>query len=301
MMSLQRSGTPMVPASASGDAENRAGWTRAPAATRGRLLPGAMVAVIGLMLGGCLAEGETAEARRIVYGEPSALGSGTARAYITMVGDTPTELGVALSPTSLEGLPADGAAGGVVMPDGHSTFELVLGMPHENPTPFRHVVVDWNPAGHEPHGTYDLPHLDIHFYTITAEERQAIHPADPEFMSRASRIPAESHVPAGFVLPDLPPVPFMGAHWVNPTSPELGDPPQPFTHTFLYGTWDGRLIFAEPMITKEFLESRPAVRVPVGVAERYDPAGYYPASYAIRWDEESGDYRVALADLAWRE
>jgi hypothetical protein len=284
-----------------GDEKNRTARFRAWGGARRGYGRAAGAAAIALVLGACVSEGETAEARDILYGEAAALGSGSVRTYVMMNGDVPAEVGVALSSTSLEGLPVDGAAGGVVMPDGHSTFEFVLDMPAGNPTPFQHVVVDWNPGGHEPPGTYDLPHFDFHFYTITPHERHAIDPADPGFLSRANRVPEASHVPGGYVLPDLPPVPFMGAHWIDPTSPELRDPPETFTHTFIYGSWDGRLIFAEPMITKAFLESRPAVRVPVGVAERYDPAGYYPASYEIRWDEGSGEFRVALTDLAWRE
>lgn len=273
--------------------------TNRPAALATR--KAALVAYVTMGLVACTSQGETAESRQILYGEAAGLGSGTVRTYVAMDGNTPAEVGIAMSAASLEGLAADGAHGGVVMPDGHSTFELVLGMPEGNVTPFQHVVVDWNPGGHEPPGTYDLPHFDFHFYTITPHERHAIDPADPEFMSKGLREPEATHVPVGYVLPDLPPIPFMGTHWVDPTSPELQEQPATFTHTFIYGSWDGRLIFAEPMITKSFLESRPAVRVPVGVAQRYDPAGYYPASYEIRWDEASAEYRVALADLVWRK
>jgi hypothetical protein len=261
----------------------------------------AEITLVALGLAACAGKGEIAESRQILYGEAAEFGSGSARTYVTMDGDTPVEVGVALSAASLDGLYADGAAGGVVMPDGHSTFEFVLSMPEGNETPFQHAVVDWNPAGHEPHGTYGLPHFDFHFYTIPLQERRAIDPANPEFMTMASRVPEASYIPAGYILPELPPVPFMGAHWVNPSSPELRERPETFTHTFIYGSWDGRFVFAEPMITKGFLESRRTVRAPVGVAERYEPAGYYPTSYEIRWDEGSAEYRVALADLAWRE
>lgn len=260
----------------------------------------AALACVALSLSACVGDGQSAESRQILYGEEVRLGAGTARTYVTMNGDTPGEVGVALSRAALEGLPADGAEGGVQMPDGHSTFEFALGMPTGNVTPFEHVVIDWNPGGHEPPGTYDLPHFDFHFYTITADERRRIDPADPSFMDRALRMPTADHVPAGYILPDLPPVPFMGNHWVDPSSPELREQPETFTHTFIYGSWDGRIVFAEPMITKAFLESRPAVRVPVGVAQRYEPAGFYPASYEIRWDEGAAEYRVALTELTWR-
>ena len=39
--------------------------------------------------------------------------------------------------------------------------------------------------------------------------------------------------------------------------PELQPPPagKTFTETFIYGSWDGKFIFLEPMITKAYLES----------------------------------------------
>jgi len=260
------------------------------------------LAVLALSLAACVGQGESASTTDgIVYGEAVPLGDGVVRTFVRLEGTVPVEIGVALSPGALEGLPVDGAPGGITMPDGHSTFEIALGMPDGHGTPFRHATVDWNPAGHEPPGVYDLPHFDFHFYTIELHERHRIDPADPEFMQKGMRAPESPYVPAGFVLPEASPVPFMGAHWVDPTSPELQDPPETFTHTFLYGSWDGRIVFAEPMVTKAFLESRTAVRAPIGVAERYDPAGYYPAAYEIRWDEGAGEYRVSLTELAWRE
>jgi hypothetical protein len=269
--------------------------------SRGYSLRTGAAVLVALGLAACVGQGQTAESREIQYGGAVQLGSGWARTYVVVDGDTPVELGTALNSAALGGLPENGAAGGVVMPDGHSTFEVVLSMPEGNRTPFQHAVIDWNPGGHEPSGTYDLPHFDFHFYTISLHERQAMDPADPEFKSRASRVPEAAFIPAGYVLPELPAVPFMGAHWVDPSSPELRERPAAFTHTFIYGSWDGRLIFAEPMITKAFLESRAEVRVPVGVAERYELAGYYPTAYGIRWDEASAEHRVALSDLTWRE
>jgi hypothetical protein len=36
-------------------------------------------------------------------------------------------------------------------------------------------------------------------------------------------------------------------------------------------------------------------------ARRYAPAGFYPASYGIRWEEAAGEYRIALQGLSWRD
>jgi hypothetical protein len=41
--------------------------------------------------------------------------------------------------------------------------------------------------------------------------------------------------------------------------------------------------------------------VAVPPARRYAPAGFYPASYGLRWDEGVGEYRIALQGLSWRD
>jgi len=44
----------------------------------------------------------------------------------------------------------------------------------------------------------------------------------------------------------------MGLHWLDIASPELNG--AEFRYTLFYGSWDGRIIFDEPMITKALLE-----------------------------------------------
>jgi hypothetical protein len=41
--------------------------------------------------------------------------------------------------------------------------------------------------------------------------------------------------------------------------------------------------------------------IPVPAAGRYVPAGFYMDSYRVSFDRASGEYRVALTGLAWRE
>lgn len=228
-----------------------------------------------------------------IYGAAVKLGQGTARSYIQIDQGKVTELGVALSASALLKLPGrDGQHGG----HGH---EFVLPLPARNPTPYRHITLDWNPMGHEPPGIYDRPHFDFHFYVITQAERMAIDPTDPLFAQKAMNTPLAEYIPTGYVTP--PPaaaVPFMGVHWIDPKSPEFNG--QVFTRTFIYGTWDGKVIFTEPMITKAFLDSKPNVTIPIPVAERYSPAGVYPSAYNIRWDNTLKQYSVALTGFAYK-
>ncbi|HEU4589127.1 MAG TPA: hypothetical protein VFS11_10785 [Gemmatimonadales bacterium] len=269
------------------------------------------------------------------YGRPVQVGNGTVRTYIVLDqkrGGVPLEVGVAMSESVMEGLPAAApATGAAAMQHGehakgnpHANMNVyLLDLPAQNPTPYQFVQFDWNPAGHEPEGVYDLPHFDFHFYTVPVSVRNAIVPTDPEYAAKAANFPAaefrapfylDAATPVG-IPPALATVPQMGLHWLDVRSPELqviaGHPEnyQPFTKTFIYGSWDGQFIFDEPMITRAYIMSKrdasdPAVRdevIPVPTAARYTPAGYYPSAYRIAWDAQAKEYRVALTQLAWRD
>ncbi|HEU0015308.1 MAG TPA: DUF5602 domain-containing protein [Longimicrobium sp.] len=227
------------------------------------------------------------------YGQSAPMGNGTARTYVVMDDGKPVELGIALSEQAMEGLPAQGHGHGP-----HANFtQNILALPAEAAgLGFQTVELDWNPAGHEPPGIYDIPHFDFHFYTISNDERLAMTPADAEFQQKAARYPAADLVPRGYVSPAPVAIPQMGVHWVDPTSGELNG--KRFTNTFIYGSYDGRLIFAEPMITREFLLTKPDVTLPVGVAARYEGHGWHPTAYRISWDAESKEYRIALTGFA---
>lgn len=235
----------------------------------------------------------------VTYGPEVKVGNGTARTFIVMAGNAPMEVGVLLTQEALDGLQGHHEAGALEMPDGHSMYETVLQLPSTNPTPYRHVVLNWNPGGHEPPGMYDTPHFDFHFFTISDEARRRITPADPAFITKAKRTPSAPFIPAGYILPDTLAIPLMGVHWIDPKSPEFTG--QGFSRTFIFGSYDGELIFAEPMITKAFLESRPDVTIPLTSAQRYAKASWQPGSYTIRWEERTKQYRVSLSQLGWKE
>lgn len=234
------------------------------------------------------------------YGTPRKLGDGMARTYVVLSergARTPVELGVALDERALDELPAAGS------------HPLDLELPAHAPAPYRLVEVDWNANGHVPEGVYTVPHFDFHFYTITAAERDAIDPSDPAYAAKASNLPAGDYVPPFYVVPGPPALvaePRMGVHWVDLRSPELqallGHPEayQPFTKTFIYGSWDGRFTFFEPMITRDYLLAHPDVVTPIPVPAAYPQSGYYPTAYRVTYDAQAKEYRVALAGLTAR-
>jgi hypothetical protein len=246
------------------------------------------------------------------YGTPVTLGNGQARTYVLVDprSGQPTEVGVALSARALDGLPKHSPDHG---PGTHGPYsEYLLELPADNPTPYRFVEVDWNPHGHG--GPYTAPHFDFHFYRVPLATRNQIDLGAADFAAKAARLPAEEEMPAGYVSthvllgtsPAGMTVPRMGLHWVDTKSPELPPSNLPFTRTFIVGSWDGQVIFDEPMVTRAFIlaqRSGPATAqaIPLPAARRYAPAGFYPVSYGIRWDETAGEYRIALQGLTRRD
>jgi hypothetical protein len=272
----------------------------------------AILALTGIACGdsrGALDLANATSATQYRYGTPVVLGSGLARTYIVVdqkSGD-PVEVGVALNEAALEGLPATGDQGG----GGHEHYNShILGLPAENGTPYRFVELDWNPKGHG--GPYTAPHFDFHFYRVPLAERNAIDPTAPEYVSRAANLPAVEQIPPGYVsshvLMNLTPaeatVPKMGLHWLDASSPELPPRNQPFTATFIVGTWDGKVIFDEPMITRDFILARrgaASASFAVPASQRYTPAGFYMNGYRVSHDPKAGEYRIALTGLRRRD
>lgn len=229
-----------------------------------------------------------ASGQRIFAGEAVAVGEGIARVVTVQNPDgTPASVAVVLSRAALEGLPGPES--------GHAAVEYVLPMPVEGPwTGYDHVGLDWNPVGHIPEGVYSVAHFDVHFYTIGQAERAAITftGADRE---RALAPPDSDLVPAGYVIPPDSAVERMGLHGLDPGGHEFHG--KPFSYSFLYGYYTGRLIFVEPMIAVDWLRTRPDVTVPVKTPSTYSMPGYYPDRYRIGFDAERDEYRVALLGL----
>lgn len=248
------------------------------------------------------------------YGTPLEVGNGRARAYVVLDeqhGNQPLEVGVALDATALQGLPAPTAPAPGTDPHAHvDSKEYLLTFPAQHGTPYQFVTLDWNASGHEPPGIYDLPHFDFHFYTITKAERDAIDPADANFAQKAASFPADAYVPAGYMVLPPPPapvnaVPRMGVHWLDIASPELRAPTSPnhraFTYTFIHGSWNGKFIFDEPMITRAFLLTQPDLTLPLSQPAQFAKPGYYPTNYRIKYDADAQEYRIALSGLVRRQ
>jgi hypothetical protein len=228
------------------------------------------------------------------YGPSRPLGGGVARAYVTTDKEgKPTEVGVVLSEKALTNLPgADHHDHG-----GHDhNNSTALEFPKQAElTLFRSMTLDWNPNGHEPHPIYSKPHFDFHFYMVTEAERMTIPGLPPTEMD--PELPAPQYLPTDYV-PTPGRVPAMGVHWVDKTSPELNG--GPFTQTFIFGSHARKVNFYEPMITLDYLLSKPEATFPVKQSAAVGQEGYYPTNYRIAYDAKAKEYRVALLDFTRR-
>lgn len=260
--------------------------------TRGiwkRILVGIGFPIASLTLLRC--SDSTGTEERLLRGADITLGQGIARTEVTLnQSGKPISIAVVLNAAALSGLPATVPQGGL---------EVVLPLPTDaGPLPFDHVAMNWQPGGHPPPGIYNRPHFDVHFYAITMAERNAMTPADPQFAAKALRAPAAEFVPPNYVT-DGTAIPRMGSHWNDRNAPEHHG--VTFTRTLIYGFFDGSMIFIEPMVTKEFLETHADVTADLAIPTRYPRPGFYPTRWRVSFDSTRGEHRIELSGFTQRQ
>jgi hypothetical protein len=170
--------------------------------------------------------------------------------------------------------------------------------------PFKWALLNWNPHGHIPPGIYDKAHFDVHFYIDPIEAVFAIEtgPCGPERVRCDQFARARLPVPKNYMHPDFKDVeavaPAMGNHLVDPAAPEFRG--TPFTRTWIYGVYDGRVTFYEEMVTVEFMKSRPDTCYPIKAAVAVAIAGRYPTRSCIRYSKDRSEYTVSLEGFEFR-
>jgi hypothetical protein len=183
-------------------------------------------------------------------------------------------------------------------------------------TPFNHMGWFANQQGHAPQGIFDLAHVDVHFFTITLEERQAISGqlTDPKLLELAP----EGFLPDDYFLPMIPNTDLpgtndaeQGLHWVDQFAPEFQG--ERFRQIFIYGTYDGQVNFWEPMITKQFFEDLRAflndlqstgksiaLTFVIKQPTKFLKTSYYPTRYTIRYNASTSEFSVSLDKFVQR-
>lgn len=177
--------------------------------------------------------------------------------------------------------------------------------------PWNHTYIIWRPQGHIPETIYDVPHLDFHFFMVSAEERECYcsDQCGSDDSAQCNLLPGDSEIPMDYI--NGPSSPMEGVHWIDLTSGEFNN--LPFDQTFILGSYDGDMIFYEPMITIEYFEALATE----GAASRGKPtlseeifsikqpeevgiSGWYPRAYRIAFDQGKKEYVVSLIDFYFR-
>ncbi len=236
------------------------------------------------------APAEALKAPATYEGKAVRIGTGLAHTIVRSDADGKAKsVGVVLTAGVLDGLPDGGKRK-------RADFPYSLPMPTKGPrTVVDHVVIDWEAVGHPPPKVYDVPHFDFHFYLISGAERGKVRFKSEQDSGLPSQQPPAELLPAGYVVPPGTAAPKMGVHAINAKGPEFQG--QPFSATFIYGYYNKRLTFLEPMASLSFLKSKPSFAAEVPRPAAYTKPGAYPATYSIKYDAARDVYEVALEDF----
>jgi hypothetical protein len=250
-----------------------------------------------------------------------ALGNGRVASYaeLTRQGE-PTAIGIVFSPTALEGLPTDHATlrhcvdrnkDGTIdrMTECLHTYEHVLPLPdavtRRADIPFKWVLLNWNPMGHIPPAIYDVPHFDVHFFIEPVANVFALEagPCGLEFIRCDQFEIAKRPVPPNYMHPDFKNVdavvPAMGNHLIDLTGPEFTEK-QPFTRSWIFGVYDGRVTFYEEMVSRATLLGKPRSCSPIKAPGAVAISGFYPTVSCLRHDAATSETTVSMERFVHR-
>jgi hypothetical protein len=180
-------------------------------------------------------------------------------------------------------------------------------------TPFSYVEVDWNTEGvpRGPNGAFASPHFDFHFYLRsraavdhhtmcvstngrTCDQQRTGYAQMRRFLD----LPPAPFVPRGY-FPDVgSSIPMMGLHLLDGrfdyTLDSVNHHP-----TLIYGTFDGRVLFAEASVTLFTLQDAMtapggAISFPYRQPQHVRGALPWPTRFVIRYERGSGTFRVGF-------
>ncbi|MCG9792546.1 hypothetical protein [Flavobacterium algicola] len=246
--------------------------------------------------------GQTTETKMFIYYGPEVmLGSGTARTWVKInVEGFAKEIGIEISENAVQN-----PGNTMVMSTSNSAMEhgdatiLPLHTKASQTTAFDHVAINWNPHGHEPVGVFDVAHFDFHFYLVSVAEQLAIPAWSDATDAMFNNYPEASYLPSDYFTP--PGVDTateqMGKHWM-PVA--LGDY-LPFSKLLVYGSYDGKVNFIEPMVTQAYLLSKINTSENYSQPVSFQKKGNYPTKYNIYHDEAKGVSMITLSDFVTRK
>jgi hypothetical protein len=274
-----------------------------------RLMTGIFLSLTLLLLPASHAEAAL-DATRYIKGESRLVGKGEVFTWIRVDKKTgiPRQLGISVTPKAMQGLPADD---GLAQP-GSLKLKLIDGSPYHNfeyelmfpkeadRTAFSHMGFNWNPEGHGPlPGVFYEPHFDVHFYMATPEYRHSITNDSLSDDLHVQNIePPRPFLPEAYKRAPNTSEPRMGTHYADMTSEQLK--PGKFDNIFLFGGHDGNVLFWEPMLTRNYLLSKPNFHEKIQQPMAFPVSGYYPLSYSVKHNKKTGNIDISLDELTLR-
>jgi hypothetical protein len=93
--------------------------------------------------------------------------------------------------------------------------------------------------------------------------------------------------------------PAMGNHLLDPTTHEFHG--TPFTRHWIYGVYDGRVIFYEEMLARSYILSKPDACFPIQSPDAVALTGYYPTRSCVRYTPRKDEYTVSMEDFVLRQ
>lgn len=259
------------------------------------------------------------------YGDSAPLGKGTATAYSqTYESGKPLAVGLIFADVSLAGLPKDPPTDGKYcydkdgdgdvdpMMECSNGYGSMLNFSHKFrssvDTPFTYLLLNWNPMGHMPPGVYDKPHFDVHFYMNENSERLGIRTGpcgelvNCDDYKLGKNLPAHRYYPPGYQDTDAV-APAMGNHLINTDGPEFHG--KPFTHTWIFGSWDSEITYYEPMITKQWYDDlrtgeRPNGCFTIPRPDAVRKSGWYPTKYCMKRRDNRHELTTSLENFEYR-
>jgi hypothetical protein len=231
----------------------------------------------------------------VFKGPEVTVGYGKARSWISLNSEGfPMEIGIEINQKALLNPERDKK----MAAESGSTIFLPLHLKAKQATPFDHIGLNWNPHGHEPDHVFDVPHYDIHFYMISIEEQLAIPNWSAETDALFNNYPAAEFLPADYFTPPGAGTAEgqMGKHWLPVNLPAF----LPFTKIMIYGTYNGKVAFVEPMVTEALLLSDENTSESFSQPASFQKKGNYPTMYNIYHDPITGSTHITLSHFVHR-
>ncbi|MEO6297897.1 MAG: hypothetical protein ABIO74_12415 [Dokdonella sp.] len=180
--------------------------------------------------------------------------------------------------------------------------------------PFAYAEIDWNTEGlpRGPNGSFSSPHFDFHFYlapqkavdaamSCISSNGKTCDPLKTDYaqMERFLDLPDASSVPATY-RPDVDSsISSMGLHLIDSTF-DYTVKNVDHTPTLLYGTFAGKIVFAESSVTLQTLQYVVAapggsLRFPFAQPAAYASGSDWPTSFVIQYLPDTGGFKAGFS------